>query len=126
MARKVRGAPLPGVSDAGGRKPGGSLPPEPRSASSLPPEEGQGDAGLLRTAEVLERTGITHQVLYRYMTLGLIDAAKTTETGVRLFHPDVVRLIEIVKGLNQSGYSLRDMKDIFFKDERVRKMMSKQ
>ena len=103
----------------------GSLPPEPRSAGSLPPEEGQGDAGLLRTAEVLERTGITHQVLYRYMTLGLIDAAKTTETGVRLFHPDVVRLIEIVKGLNQSGYSLRDMKDIFFKDERVKRMMSK-
>ena len=109
MARKVRGAPLPGVSDAGGRKPrsagslppeprsagslppeprsAGSLPSEPRSAGSLPPEEGQGDAVLLRTAEVLERTGITHQVLYRYMTLGLIDAAKTTETGVRLSIP---------------------------------------
>src|SRR5688572_20965308 len=102
MVRKVREAPLPGVS-----------------------EEGQTEAGLLRTAEVLERTGITHQVLYRYMTLGLIDARRTTETGVRLFHPDVVRLIEIVKGLNQSGYSLRDMKEIFFKDERVRRMMSK-
>jgi len=117
MARKVRGAPLPGVSDTGGQKPGGT--------GSSPPEEGHGDASLLRTAEVLERTGITHQVLYRYMTLGLIDAARTTDTGVRLFHPDVVRLIEIVKSLNQSGYSLRDMKDIFFKDARVKKMMSK-
>ena len=117
MARKVRGAPLPGVTDEGG--------PKRREAGSPPSGKGHGDRSLLRTAEVLEKTGITHQVLYRYMTLGLIDAAKTTETGTRLFHPDVVRLIEIVKGLNQSGYSLRDMKDIFFKDARVRRMMSK-
>ena len=122
MARKVRGAPLPGVSERGGSKPGpaGSPPPGEKHASGGAQEE----SSLLRTAEVLERTGITHQVLYRYMTLGLIDAARTTETGVRLFHPDVVRLIEIVKGLNQSGYSLRDMKEIFFKDERVRRMTS--
>lgn len=122
MARKMRGgwksigwqssAPLPGEAEeaAGGARqgPGGGVV-----------------SHLLRTAEVLEKTRITHQVLYRYITLGLIEPARTTETGVRLFHPDVVHLIEIVKGLNQSGYSLRDMKDIFFKDERVKRMMSR-
>ena len=77
---------------------------------------------LLRTAEVLARTQITHQVLYRHITLGLIEPAETTASGLRLFKSNVVQLIEIIKGLSQTGYSLRDMKDIFFKDERVRKL----
>ena len=71
-------------------------------------------------------TGITHQVLYRYVTLGLIEPATTTASGQRLFHPNVVGLIEVIKSLNQSGYSLRDMKATFFKDERVKKAMAKQ
>jgi DNA-binding transcriptional MerR regulator len=75
---------------------------------------------LLRTAEVLERTGITHQILYRYITLGLIEPSVVRETGLRLFHPDVVALIETIKNLNQR-YSLRDIKEIYFKDERVRR-----
>ena len=80
---------------------------------------------LLRTAEVLVKSEITHQVLYRYITLGLIEPARTTETGLRLFHPNVVDLIGVIKSLNQSGYSLRDMKDIFFKDERVKNLAKK-
>jgi DNA-binding transcriptional MerR regulator len=78
---------------------------------------------LLRTAEVLERTGITHQILYRYITLGLIEPASTTEKGLRFFHPNVILLIEIIKSISRDGgYSLRDLKDIFFKDERVKKL----
>jgi len=78
---------------------------------------------LLRTAEVLERAEITHQVLYRYITLGLIEPASTTEKGLRFFHPNVIPLIEIIKSISRDGgYSLRDLKDIFFKDERVRRL----
>jgi len=78
---------------------------------------------LLRTAEVLERTGISHQVLYRYITLGLIEPARTTAGGQRLFHPNVIPLIDIIKSItSEGGYSLRDLKDIFFKDERVRRL----
>ncbi len=78
---------------------------------------------LLRTHDVLERTGISHQVLYRYVTLGLIEPATTTEKGLRYFHPNVVQLIEVIKDMTETGgYSLRDLKDIFFKDERVRKL----
>ena len=74
---------------------------------------------LLKTREVLERTGITHQVLYRYITLGLIEGADETRGGQRRFHPRVIALIEHIRGLNATGYSLRDIKDIFFKDGRV-------
>ena len=86
-------------------------------------DDSSDEQGLLRTADVLRATGITHQVLYRYVTLGLIEAAESTPSGQRLFHPDVVTLIEVIKSLNRSGYSLRDMKTIFFKDQRVRRAL---
>ncbi len=78
---------------------------------------------LLRTAHVLRATGITHQILYRYVTLGLIEPPASTPSGRRLFHPHVVTLIGVIKSLNSSGYSLRDMKEIFFKDARVRRVL---
>lgn len=77
------------------------------------------DEKLLKTRDVLEATGISHQVLYRYVTLGLIEPAVVTDSGQRFFHPCVVPLIRSVRELNQTGYSLRDLKDIFFKDPRV-------
>ncbi len=78
-------------------------------------------AQLLRTKDVLEQTGITHQVLYRYVTLGLIEEAGTTEGGQRLFHPRVISLIDRIRGLIDTGYSLRHLKEIFFKEDRVRR-----
>ena len=84
-----------------------------------------GDTKLLRTAEVLGRTGITHQVLYRYVTLGLIEPAVTTQSGQRWFRPEVVDLIAIIQDMNQTGYSLRDLKDTFFKDKNVRRLLGK-
>jgi hypothetical protein len=88
-----------------------------------PVEGGCADgARLLRTADVLRLGGISHQVLYRYVTLGLIEPARETASGQRWFRPEVVELIEIIKGLNQSGYSLRDLKDTYFRDKNVRKL----
>lgn len=79
---------------------------------------------LLRTADVLDQTGITHQVLYRYITIGLIEPARTLETGLRFFHPRVVLTIQTIQSLTRAGgYSLRDLKEIFFKDDRVRKKL---
>ncbi|MCH2374940.1 MAG: MerR family transcriptional regulator [Planctomycetes bacterium] len=82
--------------------------------------------GLLRPAEVLGKAKITHQVLYRYVTLGLIEPAAELESGARLFHPNVIVLIEVIQSLIRSGYSLRDIKEIYFKDERVKKALASQ
>ena len=78
-------------------------------------EEGKG----LKTREVLQATGITHQILYRYITLGLIEEETVTETGQRFFSPRAVIAIRLIQRLNQTGYTLRDIKDIFFKEGRV-------
>ena len=82
-------------------------------------------SGLLRPREVLEKASISHQVLYRYVTLGLVEPAGLTGTGQRLYHPNVLEMIKIIQDLNQTGYSLRDLKEIFFKDERIVRLTKK-
>lgn len=77
---------------------------------------------LLKTREVLDATSISHQTLYRYVTLGLVEESDTTAGGQRLYHPDVIELIEQIKDLNESGYSLRDIKEIFYKEPRVQRV----
>jgi len=69
---------------------------------------------LYRTAEVLRATGISRQVLYRYITLGLIVPAEVTDTGRRLFDEGVFGRLELIKKLNESGYTLRDIRETFF------------
>lgn len=78
------------------------------------------DRGL-KTREVLEATGISHQVLYRYVTMGLIEEQATHPSGHRVFSPETVGAIQLIRRLNQSGYTLRDIKDIFFKEGRLEK-----
>ncbi len=75
---------------------------------------------LLKTAEVLERSGISRQVLYRYMQLELIVPAETTETGRNLFALGVFKQIEWIQRLNQSGYTLRDIREIY--SDRIQKL----
>lgn len=73
---------------------------------------------LLKTGEVLRRAGISRQVFYQYLTLGLIEEAVQKPTGHRLFHESVIRRIQLIKGLN-GRYPLREIKEIFFKDRGI-------
>ena len=74
---------------------------------------------FLRTRDLLRETGITHQILYRYVTMGLVREEAQGDGGHRVFPPETVGVIKLIQRLNQSGYTLRDIKDIFFKDGRL-------
>jgi DNA-binding transcriptional MerR regulator len=81
-----------------------------------------GNRDTLKTRDVLEATKITHQILYRYITLGLIEEETVTETGQRFFGPRTITAIRLIQRLNRTGYTLRDIKEIFFKEKRLRKV----
>ncbi len=70
---------------------------------------------LYKTGDFLRQAGISRQTLYTYLTMGLIREAARTESGRHLFDEKALRRIEIIKGLNATGYPLRDIKDIYFK-----------
>jgi DNA-binding transcriptional MerR regulator len=69
-----------------------------------------------RTAEVLEESGISRQMLSNYAQLGLITEAQRTDAGQRLYGPDVFNKIGLIRRLIKAGYTLRDIREIFFRD----------
>lgn len=76
-------------------------------------------ATLYKTGEVLKRAGISREVLYRYLTMGLVKPARVSTGGHNLFSESVFRHVELIRRLNDSGFTLRDIKDIYFRDERI-------
>ncbi len=72
---------------------------------------------LMKTKEVLEKTGISRQVLYRYITAGLIQEEQKTSTRRRLFSPAVIDKIKLIQQINKSGYTLREIGEIFFRNK---------
>ncbi len=71
------------------------------------------DVPVFATGEVMKRTGLSRQVLYQYTAMGLIKEIATTEAGYRLYPESVFRNLKIIRSLNEHGYTLRDIKDIF-------------
>ena len=74
---------------------------------------------LHKTGEVLKRAGISREVFYRYLTMGLVKPARKSAGGHNLFGDIVFKHLELIQRLNASGFSLRDIKDIYFRDKRI-------
>jgi DNA-binding transcriptional MerR regulator len=68
---------------------------------------------LLKTRDVLEKTGISRQVLQQYIVMGLITEKEKTKGGHRRFGRDTIRKIQLIQQLNKSGYTLRDIREVF-------------
>lgn len=73
---------------------------------------------LLKSGDVIKRSGISRQVLYQYTAMGLVEEAQRTAHGHRLYAPEVFQRLKIIRELNASGYALKDIKEIFFSRER--------
>ena len=68
---------------------------------------------LLTTAHVLRESGISRQMFYNYIDIGLIHETERTAGGRRKFGADVFAKIRIIQGLQELGYSLRDIRETF-------------
>jgi len=81
---------------------------------------------LYKTGEVARRAGISREVFYRYLTMGLVQPARLSPGGHNLFAESVFRHIELIQRLNNSGFTLRDIKDTYFRDERLQSARPKE
>ena len=75
---------------------------------------------MLRTRDVLEATGITHQILYRYVTMGLVEEAPARGRSQRRFPAETIAIIKLIQQMNRTGYTLRDLKETFFTEKRLK------
>ncbi len=74
---------------------------------------------LLKTGEVAERAKVSRQIVHIYTTMGLIKEERRTSAGHRLFNENVLKRIEMIRDLVKTGYTLRDVKEIFIKEGRA-------
>jgi len=60
-----------------------------------------------------KKAGISRQSLQYYLMVGLLEPTEVTPTGRRLFDQKCIDRIKLIKKLNESGYPLRDIRELF-------------
>jgi DNA-binding transcriptional MerR regulator len=60
-----------------------------------------------------KKAGISRQSLQYYLMIGLLEPTEVTATGRRLFDEKGIERIKLIKKLNDSGYPLRGIKELF-------------
>ena len=60
-----------------------------------------------------KKAGISRQSLQYYLMVGLLEPTEITPTGRRLFDQKSVERIKLIKKLNDSGYPLRAIRELF-------------
>jgi len=59
------------------------------------------------------KAGISRQSLQYYLMVGLLEPTEITSTGRRLFDDKAIERIKLIKRLNDSGYPLRAIRELF-------------
>jgi DNA-binding transcriptional MerR regulator len=68
---------------------------------------------LMQIGAAAARAGVSRQSLQYYLMVGLLEPTEVSPTGRRLFDNNAVQRIKLIKKLNESGYPLRAIRDLF-------------
>ena len=60
-----------------------------------------------------KKAGISRQSLQYYIMVGLLEPTAITPTGRRMFDGKGIERIKLIKKLNDSGYPLRAIRELF-------------
>jgi DNA-binding transcriptional MerR regulator len=71
------------------------------------------DKKLVSIGPAAEKAGVSRQSLQYYLMVGLLEPTEVTPTGRRLFDRKAIEQIRLIKKLNDSGYPLRAIRDLF-------------
>ena len=79
---------------------------------------------LIGVQDVAKKARLSQQIVYQYVLLGLLKPKRKTEAGRLVFTEDAVRLAKLIHGLNQTGYTLQQIKEIFIEHSYRKKRRS--
>ena len=68
---------------------------------------------LVSIGDAAKKAGISRQSLQYYLMIGLLEPVESTPTGRRLFDKKTIEKIRLIKKLNDSGYPLRAIRELF-------------
>jgi len=60
-----------------------------------------------------KKAGVSRQSLQYYLMVGLLEPSEVTPSGRRLFDQKCIERIKLIKKLNDSGYPLRAIRELF-------------
>ena len=60
-----------------------------------------------------KKAGVSRQSVQYYLMVGLLEPAEISPSGRRMFDEKGVERIRLIKKLNDSGYPLRAIRDLF-------------
>ena len=72
---------------------------------------------LYKIGEVIQRSGLSRQVIHSYTLLGLIHPAARTAAGHRLYPKAVFSRLQLIRDLQESGMTLRDIAQTYFRNK---------
>ena len=72
-----------------------------------------GETERVPIGQAAEKAGISRQSLQYYLMVGLLEPTEVTQTGRRLFDQKAIECIRLIKKLNDSGYPLRAIRELF-------------
>ena len=68
---------------------------------------------LIAIGQTAKKAGISRQSLQYYLMVGLLSPTEITSTGRRMFDEKAIERIKLIKKLNDSGYPLRAIRELF-------------
>lgn len=73
---------------------------------------------IFKSGELARAAGVSRQVVHEYTLLGLLEPARRTPGGHRLYDDAALRRLRLIRDLVESGYTLRDIRTTFFSTRR--------
>ena len=73
---------------------------------------------LYSIGKAAQMAGVSRQSLQYYLMVGLLEPTEVTAGGRRRFDAQAVERIRLIRRLNQSGYPLRAIRDLFMEREK--------
>ncbi len=74
------------------------------------------DTKLMRISKVAAASGVSLQTVEYYIMLGLIDPIRRPGKRGRFFDDSHVKRIRLIRQLNESGYTLRSIRETYLRD----------
>ena len=71
---------------------------------------------LIPIGAAAKQAGISRQTLQYYVMVGLIEPTETTSSHRRMFDKGSIERIKLIKKLNESGYPLRAIRELFLEN----------
>ena len=72
-----------------------------------------GEIELVPIGQAAEKAGVSRQSVQYYLMVGLLEPTQVTPTGRRLFDRKAIERIRLIRRLNDGGYPLRAIRDLF-------------